>query len=86
MSHPVNDQILDRARDLAEEATSTPYGDALLDAIKRNNLDDIQRFSNEIENWLRMTDQVNDDVYGSEEQQERADEIRHSMLEDGEVF
>jgi hypothetical protein len=64
MSHPVNDQILDRARNLAEEATSTPYGDALLDAIKRNNLDDIQRFSNEIENWIRMTDQVNDDEVG----------------------
>lgn len=62
MSHNSNDLIYDRARDLAEEATSTPYGDALLDAIKRDNLEDIQMFSTEIENWLKYQEQLNDEV------------------------
>ena len=84
MSNSSNDLIYDRARELAEEATSTPYGEALLDAIKRNDLDDIQMFSAEIENWLRYQEQVNDDVFGTEEQYEKAEAIRDAMREDGE--
>jgi hypothetical protein len=84
MSNNSNDLIYDRARELAEEATSTPYGDALLDAIARENLDDIQMFSTEIENWLRYQEQVNDDVFGTEEQYEKAEAIRDAMREDGE--
>lgn len=62
MSNNSNDQIYDRARELAEEATSTPYGDALLDAIRRDNLDDIQMFSADIVDWLRYQEQLNDEV------------------------
>ena len=62
MSNNSNDLIYDRARDLAEEATSTPYGDALLDALARDNLDDILMFSTEIENWLKYQEQLNDEV------------------------
>ena len=86
MSNNSNDLIYERARELAEEATSTPYGEALLDAIARDNLDDIQMFSNEIESWLRYQEQLNEDTFGTEEQYVKAEELRDSMRESGEVF